>query len=93
MSPWVSKLLRALLILNSLLLGLAGLALSACGGMMTFAGPQGAAWLIFFGLAFLAVNVLFIIWIIRTSDRAVLIAFLVLLVLPAVLGLFRGLRH
>ena len=95
MKAFLFTLLRVLLIISVGSLGLAGLALSACGGLMLFggSGANGMAGLVVAGLACIAIAAGLILWIVKASNRVVLILFL-LLCLPLLLRLaFRLLGH
>ena len=88
-------LMRALLILSVGALGLIGLLMSACGGLMMFGGSTfgGGTGLVVGGLACIAVAAGLILWTLKASNRTVLILFLVLWLPLLPWLLLRALRH
>jgi hypothetical protein len=78
--PWVASVIRAVLILIAGLVGLVGLFMSACGGILLLGGVKGGAILI---AGFLCVGacVALIAWVRAAGHRRLTITLIVLLVL------------
>jgi hypothetical protein len=77
--PWVASIIRALLILIAGLVGLIGLFMSACGGLLLLGGATGGAFLIA-GLLCIGACVALLAWASSAGHRALTITLIALLV-------------
>ena len=88
MKQLLFTIMRVLLIISIGGLGLVGLFMSACGGMVLMGNSRWSdtGWLVAGGLVLIAVSVGLTLWVSKAGNRTVLILFL-LLYLPLLLRL------
>jgi hypothetical protein len=91
MKPWVASLIRGLLILIGGLVGLIGLLMSACGGILIFGGVSGAS-LLLVGVACIAVCAALLVLAHFAGHRALMITLISLLGLSLIAWLMWHMR-
>jgi hypothetical protein len=76
--PWAANLIRALLIVIAGLVGLIGLFMSACGGLLLLGGAKGGSFVVV-GLLCIAACAAFAAWVSSAGQRTLIIILIALL--------------